>query len=52
VWSTSIGLGGARSMLLWLESTAMVDMLACYSWTCGMVSKVGCSTPSVMVGRA
>jgi hypothetical protein len=36
----------------WLEPAAVVDMLAGYSWTCGMVSKVRCSAPSTMVGRA
>jgi hypothetical protein len=28
----------------------VVDMLAGCSWTCGVVSKVGCSAPSVIVG--
>jgi hypothetical protein len=35
----------------WLESAA-VEILAGCGWTCGMVPEVGCSVPSVMVGRA
>jgi hypothetical protein len=30
----------------------VVDMLAGGVWTGGMVSKVGCSAPSAMVGKA
>jgi hypothetical protein len=48
------------SPLVWVELTAPpfwmehvgVDILAGYSWTCGMVPEVGYSVPSVMVGRS
>jgi hypothetical protein len=36
----------------WLEPIAVVGILVGCSWTCGMASKVGCSAPSRMVGRA
>jgi hypothetical protein len=36
---------------LWLEPAAVVDMLTSCSWNSGMLSKVGCSTSSAMVGR-
>jgi hypothetical protein len=36
----------------WLEPTALVRMLAGWNWTGGMVSKVRCSAPSMMVGRS
>jgi hypothetical protein len=36
----------------WLELAVVVDILACCSWISGMLSKVGCSTSSAMVGRA
>jgi hypothetical protein len=35
----------------WLEPTAVVGMLAGCNWTYGIVSEVGCSAPSAMVGR-
>jgi hypothetical protein len=45
--------------LVWVElaappfylEPAAVDMLAGCGWTCGIVLKVGCSTPSAMVAR-
>jgi hypothetical protein len=35
----------------WLEPAVVVDMLAGCSCTCRMVSMVGCSAPSTMVGK-
>jgi hypothetical protein len=40
------------SLPLWLEPAAVVDKLADCCWISGMLSKVRCSTVSVMVGRA
>jgi hypothetical protein len=37
---------------LWLEPATMVDMLASCSLIFGMLSKVGYSAASAMVGRA
>jgi hypothetical protein len=36
----------------WVEPAAVVGMMAGCGWACGMVSKVGCSTPSTVVGKA
>jgi hypothetical protein len=36
----------------WLESVVVVDMLACCSFISTMLSKVACSTATMMVGRA
>jgi hypothetical protein len=37
--------------LFWLEPAMVVDMLAGCSWIFGMLSKVGCSVVSAVVGR-
>jgi hypothetical protein len=50
MWGTSVGLVELVAPPFWLKPAA-VDMVAGCGWACGMVLKVECSAPSVIVGR-